>query len=66
MKDPYCKNLREKFYAIGREQGLDIKGDVVYVCTEGPRFETAQEIKMFKKIRWRCSRNDQCTRGSIG
>lgn len=50
MTDPYCKNLREKFYAIGKEQGLDIKGDAVYVCTEGPRFETAQEIKMFKNL----------------
>ena len=23
---------------------------MVYVCTEGPRFETAQEIKMFQKL----------------
>ncbi len=50
MSDPYCRNLREKFYATAKEQGLSIKGDAVYVCTEGPRFETAQEINMFKKM----------------
>ena len=50
MSDPYCKNLREKFYNIAKEEGLNIKGDAVYVCTEGPRFETAQEIKMFKAL----------------
>ena len=50
MSDPYCKNLREKFYNMAKEEGLNIKGDAVYVCTEGPRFETAQEIKMFKAL----------------
>ena len=50
MSDPYCKNLREKFYSIAKEEGLEIKGDAVYVCTEGPRFETAQEIKMYKSL----------------
>lgn len=50
MSDPYCRNLREKFISISKNEGLDIKGEAVYVCTEGPRFETAQEIKMFKKL----------------
>ncbi len=50
MSEPYCINLREKFYNTSKEDGLDIKGDAVYVCTEGPRFETAQEIKMFKNL----------------
>jgi 5'-methylthioadenosine phosphorylase len=50
MSAPYCKNLREKFYDIAKEEGLEIKGDAVYVCTEGPRFETAQEIKMYKTL----------------
>lgn len=50
MSEPYCKNLREKFYYIAKEEGLKIKGEAVYVCTEGPRFETAQEIKMFQKL----------------
>lgn len=50
MSEPYCRNLREKFISISKNEGLDIKGEAVYVCTEGPRFETAQEIKMFKKL----------------
>ncbi len=50
MSDPYCKNLREKFYKSAQKEGLEIKGDAVYVCTEGPRFETSSEIKMYKNI----------------
>lgn len=50
MSDPYCKNLREKFHKKAKETNVKIKGEAVYVCTEGPRFETAQEIKMFKTL----------------
>lgn len=50
MSEPYCKNMVEKFYAKSKELDLEIKGDAVYVCTEGPRFETASEIKMYKQI----------------
>lgn len=50
MSDPYCRNMREKFYSHAKELSLDIKGDAVYVCTEGPRFETASEIKMYKNF----------------
>ena len=50
MSDPYCKNMRSKFYKRSLAKQLKIKGDAVYVCTEGPRFETSSEIQMFKKI----------------
>lgn len=50
MSDPYCKNLRAKFYESAKKKGIDIKGDGVYVCTEGPRFETSHEIKMYKML----------------
>ena len=50
MSDPYCKNLRNKFYLMAEEKGIEIKGEAVYVCTEGPRFETSSEIKMFKHL----------------
>jgi len=50
MSDPYCKNMREKFYEKAKIMGLSIKGDAVYVCTEGPRFETAKEIQMFRNL----------------
>ena len=50
MSDPYCKYLREMFYNHSKYIGLDIKGEGVYVCTEGPRFETAAEIRMYKNL----------------
>lgn len=50
MSDPYCNNLRSKFFDKAKEKGLKIKGDGVYVCTEGPRFETSSEIRMFKNL----------------
>lgn len=50
MGDPYCKNLRDKFYEAAKVESIDLKGDAVYICTEGPRFETEYEIKMYKTI----------------
>lgn len=50
MSDPYCKNMRMLFKEKAKTFGLDIKGEGVYVCTEGPRFESASEINMFGKI----------------
>lgn len=45
VTEPYCPSLRDV---------LDKSGDVIlggtYVCTEGPRFETPAEIKMFKML----------------
>lgn len=50
MSYPYCTNLREKFYQNAQDFGLSIKGDAVYICVEGPRFETVNEIKMYKSL----------------
>lgn len=45
VTEPYCPTLRDV---------LDKSGDVIlggtYVCTQGPRFETPAEIKMFKML----------------
>lgn len=45
VTEPYCSTLRDI---------LDKSGDVIlggtYVCTQGPRFETPAEIKMFKML----------------
>ena len=43
VTQPYCENLND---IIGSNLETIKKG--VYVCTEGPRFESAAEIKMFK------------------
>ncbi len=50
MSDPYCKNLRALYSREAAKEGIEIKGDAVYVCTEGPRFETAAEIRMYEKM----------------
>ncbi|WP_353095259.1 S-methyl-5'-thioinosine phosphorylase [Tissierella praeacuta] len=50
MGDPYCKNLRNKFYEFAKDESINIKGDAVYICTEGPRFETAHEVRMYKNL----------------
>ncbi len=53
MDAPYCPNLSKAFmdYAgdggIGSKSDIDLKGEAIYVCTEGPRFETAAEISMY-------------------
>lgn len=51
MSDPYCSNLRKKLYSVAQEMKVNIKGNVVYVCTEGPRFETAAEIKVYRMLK---------------
>lgn len=48
MSEPYCQNLISKFYEATKEMTIDVKGEGVYVCTEGPRFETRSEISMYK------------------
>lgn len=50
MSEPYCRNLRAEFYKAANELAIDVKGEGVYVCTEGPRFETKQEIRMYKSL----------------
>lgn len=47
MGDPYCFELRRLIEEQGKERGLSFhKG--IYIGTEGPRFETAAEIKAYR------------------
>jgi len=50
VTQPYCPELRDILIKTGKEQNLPIVGDGIYVCTEGPRFESAAEIKMFSRL----------------
>lgn len=47
MTEPYCPELRQALRQAAEEIGFSPLPDVVYVCAEGPRFETAAEIRMF-------------------
>jgi 5'-methylthioadenosine phosphorylase len=51
VTEPYCNRLRNQ---IITNKSVVSKGDFVdsgvYVCNEGPRFESPAEIKMFQKL----------------
>lgn len=50
MTVPYCPDLRAALETTGRSKGLTVHNGGTYVCTEGPRFESAAEIKMFELL----------------
>lgn len=50
MTDPYCSDVRELIIKASEDLGLVVKNGACYVCTEGPRFETPAEIRMFQYL----------------
>lgn len=46
--EPYCPEIRGILAAKARELGIQAADGGCYVCTDGPRFETPAEIRMFK------------------
>ena len=48
--EPYCPDLNGSLQAAAHRAGLELLENGVYVTTEGPRFETPAEIKMFKML----------------
>jgi len=47
---PYCPEIREILIEKAEEVGVRVWDRAVYVCTEGPRYETPAEIRMFKML----------------
>lgn len=47
VTDPYCPATRSLIAEAAQELKLPVHNGGTYVCTEGPRFETPAEIKMF-------------------
>ena len=47
MTEPYCPDLRRRLHGAAEALDLPLVPEGVYVCTEGPRFETPAEIRMF-------------------
>ncbi|MDD1763153.1 MAG: S-methyl-5'-thioadenosine phosphorylase, partial [Methanobacteriaceae archaeon] len=45
VTEPYCPQLRDILILSGT-----VRGEGIYVCTEGPRFETAAEVEMFRRL----------------
>jgi 5'-methylthioadenosine phosphorylase len=50
MTVPYCPQLREELQRAGDFLGDALHAAAVYVCTDGPRFETPAEIEMFRRL----------------
>jgi 5'-methylthioadenosine phosphorylase len=50
MDVPYCPSLRKKILELSPQLNLEIHPEAVYVATNGPRFESPAEIRMFAQI----------------
>ncbi|SHK87476.1 S-methyl-5'-thioadenosine phosphorylase [Desulforamulus aeronauticus] len=50
MTDPYCPELRQVLSNAAAELGVTYHKYGTYVTSEGPRFETPAEIKMYKLL----------------
>jgi len=48
MTLPYCPSLHEEIYQVARQMQVRVHRSGTYVCTEGPRYETPAEIRMFR------------------
>ncbi|OGW31377.1 MAG: methylthioadenosine phosphorylase [Nitrospirae bacterium GWF2_44_13] len=48
--EPYCPELRTAILTAGKNAGVALKENAVYVCVNGPRLETAAEIKAFSLL----------------
>jgi 5'-methylthioadenosine phosphorylase len=51
MTEPYCPEIRGLLVKAASKANVPLKSPgVAYICTEGPRFETPAEIKMFSQL----------------
>ncbi len=50
MSTPCCPALRARLLELADQDGLEIHPGGTYVCTNGPRFETPAEIRMFDQL----------------
>ncbi len=50
MTEPYSRMLNDAILEAGNSAGVKLRVGLVYVCAEGPRYETAAEIKMFRML----------------
>lgn len=50
MTDPFCRRLRTHLQQTAHTNGIAITQGGTYVCTEGPRFESPAEIRMFAQL----------------
>ncbi len=49
MSDPYCRERRQVFEAVAREQGITVRRAVM-VAVAGPNLETAAEYRFLRRV----------------
>ncbi|HEY4675210.1 MAG TPA: S-methyl-5'-thioadenosine phosphorylase [Candidatus Bathyarchaeia archaeon] len=50
VSEPYCPEMRKLIIKTAKKLGISMQENAVLVCTEGPRFETAAEIRIFGRL----------------
>jgi 5'-methylthioadenosine phosphorylase len=50
VSQPYCPEIRKLLIETAEKLGFHVWDKAVIVCTEGPRYETPAEIKMFRRL----------------
>ena len=50
MSEPTCPDLRAALAAEAEAHRLPVQPSAVYVCTNGPRLETAAEVRMYARL----------------
>ena len=50
MTDVYDPELRAMLVLAAEVEGIELSGPTTYVCTNGPRFETPAEIRMYAQL----------------
>lgn len=50
MDDVFDEHLNDGLEAIIKKEGIPYEGRCVYACTDGPRYETAAEVRMIREM----------------
>ena len=50
VTQPFCPTLRQRLLQAATELGVQVVGGGCYVCGEGPRYETAFEVKALAQL----------------
>ncbi len=50
ITEPYCPDLRKLLQSAALQCKIDVRAGGCYVCAEGPRYETAAEVRMFQML----------------
>jgi len=50
LSQPYCPETRRVLLKTLKKTGLRVWQKAVFLCTEGPRYETPAEVEMFRRL----------------